>query len=129
MLIKRCSDYINPHCVKSIQIRSYFWSLFSCIQSEYRKIRARNNSLFGHFSRSAIALFFCFRFYVERWRQKRGKASLGQVKKLLKCEVEITCLEKSFGIRGIPQQIEAENYHYLHEELFKTIVKRPCSIS
>ena len=41
------------HCVKSVQIRSYFWSVFSCIQSEYRKIRTRNNSVFGHFSRIA----------------------------------------------------------------------------
>ena len=41
----------NIHCVKSVQIRSYFWSVFSCIQSEYRKIRTRNNSLFGYFSR------------------------------------------------------------------------------
>ena len=40
------------HCVKSVLIRSYFWSVFSCIQSEYRKIRTRNNSVFGHFSRS-----------------------------------------------------------------------------
>ena len=40
------------HSVKSVQIRSYFWSVFSCIQSEYRKIQTRNNSLFGHFSRS-----------------------------------------------------------------------------
>ena len=39
-------------CVKSVQIRSYFWSVFSCIQSEYRKIRIRNNSVFGHFLRS-----------------------------------------------------------------------------
>ena len=28
----------------------FFWSLFSCIQSEYRKIRIIKNSLFGHFS-------------------------------------------------------------------------------
>ena len=40
------------HCVKSVQIRSYFWSVFSCIRIEYRKIRTRNNSVFGHFSRS-----------------------------------------------------------------------------
>ena len=33
------------HCVKSVQIRSYFWS-------EYRKIRTSNNSVFGNFSRS-----------------------------------------------------------------------------
>ena len=23
------------HCVKSVQIRSYFWSVFSCIRIEY----------------------------------------------------------------------------------------------
>ena len=37
--------YGPEHCVKSVQIRSYFWSIFSCI-------RTRNNSVFGHFSRS-----------------------------------------------------------------------------
>ena len=44
------------HCVKSIQIRSFFWSVYFCIQSEYRKIRTRNNSVFGHFSRCAYLL-------------------------------------------------------------------------
>ena len=40
------SYYSNKaHCVKSVQIRSYFWSVFSCI-------RTRNNSVFGHFLRS-----------------------------------------------------------------------------
>ena len=42
----------NSHCVKSVQIRCYFWSVFSGIWTEYRKIRTRNNSVFGHFSRS-----------------------------------------------------------------------------
>ena len=46
------------HCVKSAQIRSYFWSVFSSIQSEYRKLRTRNNSVFGHFSRSVYILNF-----------------------------------------------------------------------
>ena len=32
----------NAHCVKSVQIRSCFWS-------EYRKIRTRNNSVFEYF--------------------------------------------------------------------------------
>ena len=40
---KDLSDII--HCVKSVQLRSYFWS-------EYRKIRNINYSIFGHFSRS-----------------------------------------------------------------------------
>ena len=33
-------------------IGSFFWSLFSCIQSKYRKIRTRKNSVFEQFSRS-----------------------------------------------------------------------------
>ena len=40
---------VDYHCVKSVQIRSYFWSI-----QEYSKIRTRNNSVFGHFSRSAL---------------------------------------------------------------------------
>ena len=38
--------------MKSVQIRNYFWYVFSCIQSESRKIRSRNNPVFGPFSRS-----------------------------------------------------------------------------
>ena len=37
------------HWVKSVQIRSIFWSVFSCIQSEYKKLWTRKNSVFRHF--------------------------------------------------------------------------------
>ena len=30
------SDNSDIYCVKSVQIRSYFWSVFSCIRTEYR---------------------------------------------------------------------------------------------
>ena len=40
------------HCVKFAPIRSFFWSLFSYIQSEYRKIRTRKTFIFGDYSRS-----------------------------------------------------------------------------
>ena len=42
------------HCVKSVHIRIFFWSIFSSIRIEYRKIRTRENSVFGHFSRSVV---------------------------------------------------------------------------
>ena len=42
------------HSAKSVQIRSYFWLVFSRIQSEYEKIRTRHYSVFGHFSRSVL---------------------------------------------------------------------------
>ena len=45
-----------PHCVKCVQIQIFFWSVFSCIQSEHRKIQTRKNSVFGHFLRSATLL-------------------------------------------------------------------------
>ena len=48
----KCSMFYSPDLVKSVQIRIYFWSVFSCIPTEYRKIRIRNNSVFGHFSRN-----------------------------------------------------------------------------
>ena len=39
----------NPRSVKSLQIRSFFWSVFSGIQSEYKKIRTRKNSVLDTF--------------------------------------------------------------------------------
>ena len=42
-------------CLKSVKIRSFFWSVFSCIRTEYRKLRARKTSVCGHFSRSLEA--------------------------------------------------------------------------
>ena len=29
---------MNYQCVKSVQIRSFFWSVFSCIRTEYRDL-------------------------------------------------------------------------------------------
>ena len=45
--------YQLRHCMKSIQTRSFFWSVFSRIHPEYAKIRTRKKSVFGHFSLSA----------------------------------------------------------------------------
>ena len=42
---KICLFWKNMHCMKSVQIRSFFLAVFSCI-------RTRKNSVFGHFSRS-----------------------------------------------------------------------------
>ena len=36
--------------MKSVQIRSFFWSVFSFIRTEYGKIRTKNNSVFEQFS-------------------------------------------------------------------------------
>ena len=46
----KCREH--SHCVKSVQIRTFFLSAFSFIWTAYRKIRTRKNSVFGHFSRS-----------------------------------------------------------------------------
>ena len=32
------------HCVKSVQIRSYFWSVFSCLRTEYGDLRIHSNT-------------------------------------------------------------------------------------
>ena len=65
--------------MKSVQIRSYFWSVFSCIWIEYRKIRTRNNSVFGQFSRSSLLAVNYYCKFVdlirlqESWRYVSGK--------------------------------------------------------
>ena len=52
------------HCVKKVQIRSYFWP-------EYRKIRTRNNAVFGNFSRSDLIRHQQLRAML--WNQKVQK--------------------------------------------------------
>ena len=53
--------YVKKHCVKSVQIQSYFWSVFSCIRTEYRdslysgqiqENTDQKKSVFRHFSSS-----------------------------------------------------------------------------
>ena len=58
------------HCVKRVQIRSFFWSVFSRVQTEYGEIlcispysvRMRENTdqkklFIGHISRSIVSCF------------------------------------------------------------------------
>ena len=49
---------VHYHCVKSVQIRIFFWSVFSRIWTEYGKIRIRKSSVFEHFSRS-VCFYKC----------------------------------------------------------------------
>ena len=60
-IARKHATYSTFHCAKSVQIRGYFWSVFSRIQFYFvslriqfkcGKIQTRNNSVFGHFSRS-----------------------------------------------------------------------------
>ena len=68
---KNCQTWVknglHHHCVKSVQIRSYFWSVFSGIWTEYGDIRIRSpysvrmrentdqkQLVFWHFSWSAL---------------------------------------------------------------------------
>ena len=59
----------KEHCVKCVQIRSFFWSVFSRVRTEYVEIRSmssysvrmrensnQKSSIFGHFSRNGEPL-------------------------------------------------------------------------
>ena len=72
------------HCLKSVQIRSFFWFVFSFIrtecrvnlhiQSECRKIPTRRNSVFGQFSRSEMTRFSLLLVQLkQRKKAKTGK--------------------------------------------------------
>ena len=51
------SRILHKHCLKKVQIRSYFWSVLSFIRTEYSKTRTRNNSVFAHFSGSITRMY------------------------------------------------------------------------
>ena len=65
------------HYVKSVQIRSFFWSVFSRIQSECRKIWTKKNSviwtLFTQFLYLLIFSIFCI-----NWKKTTEKLFLTQ---------------------------------------------------
>ena len=57
--MQEINENINVHCVKSLRenaelflVRIFCYSVNLRIQSKYRKIWTRNNSVFWHFSRS-----------------------------------------------------------------------------
>ena len=43
------TEYGDLHCVKSVQIQRFFWSVFFCIRTEYRRIRTRKDFVFWYF--------------------------------------------------------------------------------
>ena len=49
------TEYLFPLC-KKYRKKEFFWSVFSCIQSEYRKMRTTKISVFGRFSHSELLL-------------------------------------------------------------------------
>ena len=85
LLTIKLTYFATTHNVKSFHIRSFFWSVFSYIRTEYEdliqygvnlriqnewmKIRTRKNYVYGHFSRSEHSKFYfyasiIFTFYV-----------------------------------------------------------------
>ena len=38
-ILQNCA--VKLHCVKNVQIWSYFWSVFSCVRNEYQKKRTK----------------------------------------------------------------------------------------
>ena len=68
------------HRAKSVKIRSLFWSVFSCVWAEYRKIRTRKNCVFGLVSCRTRVKLYCGKmkntisnFSIWRLRRKANK--------------------------------------------------------
>ena len=92
-------------CVKSVQIRSYFWPIFSCI------IRIRNNPLFEHFSRSVKAHIFqnpILHLSVFLWKQYIILGSYQDFCKLqnfCSCTPLLTLTSNVFLFKNLPTEI------------------------
>ena len=101
---------IGAHCVKRVQIRSYFCPVFSCIQSKYRKIRTRNKSVIGHFSLSVRPLLpVCTCLIGKLWELIFRWCSL---KKVFWSLHENTCVRVSFQKRGLLLTFKHSDFWY-----------------
>ena len=114
---KKCSIKslkLEKNCVKSVQIRSFFWSIVSCIQSEYRKIRTSKNSVSGYFLRSESFLLTVF-----------GPAEVG----LIPIYLSQSCSDKEKNIFQISLNRVTLLFLNLHILLFILVVaKKPKCI-
>ena len=61
VLSRICVIVFIIHCVKSVQIRSFFCSVFSCIQSECSKKRTRKNPYLDTFYTVIILYYYLSR--------------------------------------------------------------------
>ena len=69
-------DPISRHCAKSLQIRSFFWSVFSCIRTELlfkspfsvpiQEDTDQKDSVFGHFPCSTKEVEFGRKFSIQQ---------------------------------------------------------------
>ena len=82
---------LADHCMKSVRIRSCFWSVFSYIRTEYRKIRTKNNSVFGHFSCSVLETYL-------KWQY-----ATGTLLQILQNKIWNGCRDKSAEMDQTPQ--------------------------
>ena len=89
------------HCVKCVQIRKFFWSVFSRIrmntmnvflslriQSKCGKIRTRKNSVFGQFSRSVIKYIIKMRMLFWLYKDWSSSAETKQQKKVARTPLQ-----------------------------------------
>ena len=44
-IYENCENPYDKHCVKNVQIRSFFWSIFSCIRTEYGELLCKSPNL------------------------------------------------------------------------------------
>ena len=69
--------FINSHCLKSVQIGSFFSFVFSYIRTEYRKMKTSKNSVSAHFWCSVVVTVLKLNFAKQKtdiqtfWDYKR----------------------------------------------------------
>ena len=77
----RCMTKANIfHCLKSVQIRSYFWSVFSCIPTEYRDLLRKSPYSVGiqeNTDRKKLRIWTLFTQCSSWWRSVKMKIFAG----------------------------------------------------
>ena len=108
-----CLDNLknNTTCVKSVQIQSYFWSIFSCIQSEYRKIRTRNTPYLDTFHAVQV-LKSCY--WTKTWVLRCHTPTHKRKKRRWKSRIIFSRLRCILGTPNLTRIIKTNIEYLLH---------------
>ena len=69
------------HCVKSVQMRAYFWSLFSCIPTEYLSVFSPNTGKYGPEITPHLDTFRAVLLKPYKWKNRKRNSFVSKLSK------------------------------------------------
>ena len=114
--------------MKSVQVRSFFWSAFPCIQYKYRKTWIRKKYVFGHFPCSAMDDYLWLPHIAKRvykWtHQWHHELNMNNVHRIICLTNPLLCKWRKFYlISWCRNFVEKQSFHRILGDFPETLRK------